>query len=384
MLVSMIGTYLLLLSLSATLYSKRNSTILAGSVFAAQWIPLIFAYPLIKSLCNKYFPNRLLPLTEILSGFCSLAIGFLPESIHFYQYCVFAFLIIRGFLEAVMKSSRFIALKVYTPESVLEKSSSLFNSSFYLGSGLGGLVGVGLINYFSLKTICIIDFTSFLISAFCYSQLPKNVSVDPQNKSASPAMRQIIKIVKQKNILYNFIYLVVGTSILQGFHTFARTVIPMGQLGLGKVGVTYFQIITSIALLCAVLFVYKFLCKIEGLYSHPFFLLVLANFSMLFTVFPKNLILSLISYFLFLFLFEVLYTRLMNLIVLSTEKDEYTNLIPTINSLIMFLMVIIVLGGGFLSDTYGIVVISIILFCINMAIGLSAFLLSKIPRPLDE
>ena len=168
MLVSSTGTFLLLLALSTKYYLEFKSGVFAGGVFSSQWLASLILFPLISTFCLKYSPRNLLSSVEGFSAIASLLIGlFSYES----WGIVFSLLFLRGFLEGIMKSSRMMALKLYIPKDHIEKASSMFNTSYFIGAGIGGLIGTFVINRFSLMQIASIDALTFIMSASIYLSL---------------------------------------------------------------------------------------------------------------------------------------------------------------------------------------------------------------------
>ncbi len=356
MFFSMIGTFLLLLVLSAKFFVEFKSSTLAGSVFSIQWLPAILFMPVIGFLCSNFLPKKLLIFVEILSGFITLMIGVLYN----YGYLlVFFLLFFRGFLEAVMKSSRMIALKYYIPTEMLEKASSIFNTSYFLGGAIGGLIGTFIINHFSILQIAIIDSITFGISAVLYFFLPKILEQDFIKKDPKPINsifqfldkgREVFK--RHPDVFEFFIYIIITVAIFQSYHTVARTVIPLSKFNIGQSGVTLYQVVASSALLFGSFFVYRWLTNTKSFLSHPFVLIIITCFSMLLTIVSSNLVIGLLSYFLFIFLFEVTFIRCMNYIMINCSKDLLPQFIPFLNSCMMASMVINVFFIGKAIDLY--------------------------------
>lgn len=106
MFVSMVGTYLLLLVLSAEFFARSGSNFRAGAVFAMQWMPALVSFPLVGYCTQRWVPRRLLMATEIGGAVVSLSIGLL---FHAGFRVVAVLLVLRGLLEAMTKSGYTVA-----------------------------------------------------------------------------------------------------------------------------------------------------------------------------------------------------------------------------------------------------------------------------------
>jgi len=359
MLLSMTGTFLFLLVLSARIFIASESSCMAGGVFAAQWLPAIFLLPLIVQLCSRFSPVRLLPVLEIFSAVVTICTALAADH---GVFAVFGLLFVRGGLEATTKSARLVALKRYMPAHLLEQASSVFNTSTYIGAGLGGLLGSLVVEHLSLISIGAIDAGTFLVAAILYAlvQPPTVESKAQVPMDAFSVWRKAKDVLSREHRLTEYVVsLVILTGVYQGFHVIARTVIPISILSVGPKGVTDYQIVTCVGLVSAGFFVYRFMCgEARGQYN-PLALFCITSLSMISTVFAPNLLTGLISYLLFIFLFEVNYTKCMTLIIDRCPSEELPILLPFINSATMIAMVLVVFGGGQAMDDWGFVPVTI-------------------------
>ncbi|MGB3222882.1 MAG: MFS transporter [Desulforhopalus sp.] len=365
MLLSMTGTFLFLLVLSARLFLQSESSVLAGGVFAAQWLPAVFLLPIIAYLCSRFRPVMLLPVLELLSAVATVAIALVAD---WSSYWIFCLLLLRGSLEATTKSSRFIALKIYIPNDLIEKAASVFNTSMYVGAGLGGLIGTFVVDQFSLLSIALFDASTFLLAAILYRLLGSNRGAEKEaakatssNKNSSIWINIGIILKGDRQLLSYCIYLILITGFYQGYHVIARTVIPITLFDMGVKGVTIYQVVTCLSLVLAGLFVYHCMCGEKRRRFFPLIIFAATSLSMVMTVISTNYITGLISYFVFIFLFEVNYTKCMNMIITNKTPEELSILIPFINSSSMIAMVLCIFITGKAIDTWGLVGVTFVL-----------------------
>jgi MFS family permease len=353
MLISTMGTFIFLLYLSANLFMETKSSILAGGVFAAQWLPSIFLFPLIVFICSKSRTKLLLSMTELISAVISLTIGIIYKNGYIW---VLIFLFIRGFLEHTMKSSRLIALKKYFSKEELEKASSLFNTSYYLGAALGGGIGTFIIAKLDFMVIAELDALTFIIAAIIYYYLPKleNDRAAAEKKVSHFNITKVLEITRLYPRFFEFfLYLLISAGIYDGFHSIARTVIPLNIYKTNVNGVTIYETITCISLIIASFVVYRFLCNKTAKF-HPVVLVIITSISMIFTILFPNYLLGFLTYFVFIFFYEVLYTVCMNYLVVYAPEDSFHSIAVTINSLTVGSVVIFIFLGGTFIDFWGI------------------------------
>jgi predicted MFS family arabinose efflux permease len=295
-------------------------------------------------------------------------------------WIIFILLLVRGALEATTKSSRLVALKRYTPKPLLEHASSVFNTSYYIGAGLGGLLGTVVVENLSLLAIALIDAGTFLLAALLYSLVrsPEAKTAEtaevPTTQGKLPDWGKAWKVLRREPQLIEYsVSLVILTGVYQGFHVIARTVIPIDILGTGPKGVTAYQVATCVGLVSAGIFVYRFMCGEAEKRYNPLFSFAATSAAMISTVFVPNLTFGLVSYLLFIFLFEVNYTKCMNLIISRCPTEELSVILPSVNSATMTAMVVLVFGGGWAMDGWGFVPVTLCMAGAALMLALVGF-----------
>jgi MFS family permease len=147
--------------------------------------------------------------------------------------------------------------------------------------------------------------------------------------------------------------MILSTALFQGYHTVARTVIPLNMFSfVGKTGVMYYQIISSIGLILGSVFAYHFLAGKKKIVIAPSVFIFATAILLYSTVLFNNFIAALIVYFIFIFVFEISYIVYMNYILANTphEKGTLSTVMSFLSSAMLTLMVIVVLLTGKLMD----------------------------------
>lgn len=366
MLLSTIGTFLLLLVLAADIFTNGESSLKAGTVFAAQWILPIFLFPLIGIITSFGKINKTLLINELLAGAISILIGF------FYQSSfigILSLLAIRGLFEAISKTGREVAFKTYIPDELQKKASALLESSYYLGTGIGGILGALLVNYIDFKSIAIIDCGTFLISGICYYLLQKGPSVKPVPTKHKEWKKGITEIKDNKILARTFFFLLLNVVLFQGLHNVARTVLPMGQLDLGVKGTQYLQMIFCGAITLSTFIFARYFVndKDKGILST--LRIISTGLFAYFAVSTQNVFASFSLYFLFASMFEISFLRHKTDMRLTCHKDNIGHVSALFLALAQGGMILTILLFGGLTDLIGLQQSTLIL--ISLAIIIS-------------
>lgn len=359
MLASTAGTLLLLLALALTLFTGNGSGFQASAVFGVQGLLPLVAAPLIGWIGSRFRPRGVLAAADVAGGVLSLAIGFAYGS---GLLAVFILLALRGLAEATTKSVRLVALKRHMRPENLERAASLFNTSYYLGGALGGLLGAVLAERLTLPEIAVIDALTFGFAAVCYLFLPPEVHRaaagrrPPTGRIWREARRAL---ARRPALLGNFHYLLLVTAIFQGFHNVARTPLPVGRLGLGADGLMLLQVLSSSAIVAGALFVTLFMQGPRGR-IHSALLVAATAAAMLGAVLLRNPVASLALYTVFIFSFEVVFTKVQKDLILDCPEEAMPHVSALANPLQMALMMAVVFLGGGLLDHIGIVATALV------------------------
>ncbi|HBM8317468.1 TPA: MFS transporter [Enterobacter cloacae] len=375
-LVSTLGNFLLMLSLSVYVWRQTGSNFLASAIFAVQWGAIIFSAPLVSRILQRYPAARTAAFSEWAGGIISLLIGL---SISFLPM-VFFLLLLRGFAESLSKSARVVAMKEAVPTPLLGRAASLLGTSTFIGIALGSLGGALLVDSIAPGWIAVIDSLTFVISGMLYLSLWRRTPVTDQRPAERKGgMRAALQTLRGwPDLRRQFVWVLVSTAFLQGFHNVARTLLPL-QLGMGEQGIMLLQALASASFFFGAMAVALLMQgESRNWRSQPWFISLLSAALLQFSLLVPSMTASLVSYALYLFVFEIAFTFCQkNMIVLCPQ--EYLGAISSaaISASTLGMVAVIAVGGA-LSDWVGLAATGWI-FC---ALFLAVLLWVEIPPRL--
>jgi predicted MFS family arabinose efflux permease len=351
MLISTMGTFVLLLALSSKIFMATRSSAEASLVFLAQWIAPITTFFVVGKLANEGFTKRRLIVSDLAAAAVSLIIGTIWESS---PPALFTLLFFRGFLETLTKVLRDTALKRLTPEDQLERSSSVFNTSYFIGIALGSLISAILTARTSLFNIAVIDGLSFVVSAVLYYFAFDSQQAQRQVFSRSLRLLSALQTIYGRPILFlNLLLLLVSIGVFQGFHNIARSALPIGLLGLPESGLQITQLIFTVGVTLGAFFVSRYYQRDSGLKIQPRTFIFLSALVMTTSCITRHVVSSFFFYFLYAFFFEVCFTKFKNELMLRTPKEEIGQVMAVVQVGSTAILASSILGFGWLADMFG-------------------------------
>ncbi|WP_186177238.1 MFS transporter [Burkholderia gladioli] len=348
MLVSATGTFFLLLAVSANLIRVHGSGVGAASVFAFQWILPVLLVSTIRRICETVGLRRAIVTSDLGGAVLSLSIGLLL--MHGWVVPVLGCFLLRGFVEAITKTSRVVLVKYLFEGRQLELASSTFNLSYYLGGVLGGVLGSMLVSRVSLLGVAAISAATFAFSASCYALLP---DVRTQRR-AVPVRRGVIAsavgaAARHRALFRAFGYLCIATGVFQGFHNAARTILPIRAMSLSDTAVMQLQIVSGIAIVLGALAV-SLIPRLVRLGGFGFCVNLLASASVYAATLAHTRAQMLGLYFGFIFLFELAFTAAQSRLIQASEPEDIVTLTAGSNAIGTGLLIAFALLSGWLAD----------------------------------
>lgn len=353
MLVSTAGTFLLLLALSSDVMQRTQSATAAASVYGAQWLLPMLAPPLVAGLCARVRIGWALALSEAISAIVTVLVAAAILSGSF--QLVLLLLVLRGLTESMTKSMRMVALKDAFEGVHLERASTIFGTSFYLGGALGGAIGSILVERLPLSVVALLDALTFAAAAALYLLFPSRPPATGAGRS-TPTMQLLrdgAAAVWHHQLLFrSFVWVATTAIVFQGFHNAARTIIPMRNLGLGPSAVTQLQVISSVAILVGVALVARFM---QGRFENTlasFLMIASTALAMLACTVVKSVPLVFGLYFVFICAFEVAFTKFNNALILHCPRKHMPAVASLNSALTSTGLLVFVLLTGVLADLY--------------------------------
>ncbi|MEI2605641.1 MFS transporter [Erwinia aphidicola] len=354
-LISTLGNFLLMLSLSVYIWRITGSNFLASAVFAVQWGAIIFSAPLVSRLLQRISAAKLAACSEWLGGAVSLLIGLSYQHLTL----VFVLLALRGLVESLSKAARVVALKNSVPEPLLGRAASLFGTGTFIGIALGSLLGAILVEKLPLGWVALIDSLTFLLSGALYFLLwRRNKTQESAALAASgSALRPAFQALRElPQLRRQFIWVIVTTALLQGFHNVARTLLPINLLGLGEQGVMLLQAIARVSFFSGALVVALLMQgEDQSWRSQPWFIALISVVLMQLSLLTPVVWLSLAGYALYLFVFEIAFTFCQKNMIIQCPPSAMAAVSSSALSVSTLGMVLAIVAGGALSDRVGLV-----------------------------
>lgn len=372
MLLSTAGTFFLLLALSVSALERVDSALGVSGVFASQWFLALFAPAAVTRLCARYRPRYTLPLIEGAGAFVTLGIALTSE---FPIAILFLLLLLRGYLDAITKSIRTVALRLYLEGPLLERAASLFNTSYYMGGAAGALIGTLLIAHLSIPQIALLNAATHLIATLLYLRLgrlagPKKVETTTRRSAWTEALETLRG---NHLLLAAFGRLCVTAAVFQGFHNVARTVMPLREFGMPPSAVTMLQFLASTAILFGALFVTHFLQSNSRLKVDGTLLIASTSIVMIAPLAGFPPITAFAVYFVFIFLFEVAFTKFQKDVVVHCPAEHMPAIASTNHAVLTLGITVTVLAVGALADAFGLLGAAVVAALAATVANLSIF-----------
>ncbi|WP_345456923.1 MFS transporter [Deinococcus aluminii] len=373
MLLSTTGSFVMLLALSSQLFQLTGSALLTSLIFASQWLLPSLLTKQIGRLGSRFEVGQILFVSEVLGALLTVA-----SAVTMGHPTLFAVLAARGLVEVTTKSYRTLALKRHFEGEQLKSAASFFNTSQYLGSGLGGVVGLFLIAKLTLLNVALLDALTYLVAAVLYmgivSQQKAPGSSPTLPARPQPAATDAASSSAQSQgwhgkplLLLPLLMLIINAGFFQGFHNVLRVPLPT-HLGLGSQGVMTLQIITSLAIFLGAVHASTQLIRFSSFEGYVVQAISAgAAVAMILAVFLKLSWFNFVVYFVFIYLFEVAYTIAMRDLIVQAPQEHMAMITASSTAYQTLTMTAIVVGGGFLADHLG-------LFPSTLAIGALALL----------
>jgi hypothetical protein len=352
MLISAIGSFLLLLTVSANLVVEHGSSLLGSLVFAVPWILPIIALRQVGSVTAAGRVRRTIVGSELCAGACSIACAFSLS--HRFVAGVLVLLAARGLFEAVTKNGRTVLVGALFDSSALPAASYLFNSSYYLGGALGGVLGQGLAGHLPIAGIGLLDAATYCVSALCYFALAR---MSPQDGPARASGRRepgrespLAAILANPRCVLYAASLLVSVGLFQGYFNCVRTLMPVAIWGRSGL-VMYVQIIASSGILLGVL-IAPLVGRLRQATPWLCVALCIVNGAVLFVPLFAGMQLGSAGLFLFLVIFELIFTLAQGGLIQELRLSGLSHAMSLINAAAVLLLIASTIGFGVLADLH--------------------------------
>ena len=321
MFASTVGTNLMLVALSAHLYTQSSSNLAASGVYVAQFLPIVFLMPLAWRICNRLPLRSALVGLELVSGLVTIVVGLMVVT--GWLWLAYVVLVARGFFDMTTKSARNVALKFVCTDGSVAQANNLVTAANFLGQTAGAVLGFVLIANVSILSIALIDAASFLLSALICLRLPSIRAVGAVDGGLQALWTQGKAALRADlDVMRAMIYLVGTVVLLQSFNQVARVGVPLAWLGLPPHAAALNEIIGTVAVVVGLVIVAAFF---TGKKAHPplWVFFCAAILSVVTPFLTKEPVGSFALYFAFMILFEMSFMISKNQL-LARCRDEDT------------------------------------------------------------
>ncbi|MCA1298592.1 MFS transporter [Stappia indica] len=374
-LLSMSGTFLLLLSISALVYEQTGSAFLSSAVFGTQWLLAIASPPAVGWLTSRFKIIDILVWNDVAAAGLVVLVAL---ALQWSVWLCLGLLAVHGFLEATNKSLRILPLKAHVPPTSIKQAISYFATSQYLASSFGAILGLLMINRISILEIAYLDALTFLASALLYRSL-KSVRIDVPK--GAQRRREVVALAKTDPVLLRAAcYLVLSTAVFQGYHNVARTEFAFQYLNLDHDGTMYIQIVSSIGIMVGAVAAGR-LQGFMNAYRSALPLVAAVGMLCIGTFLPLGPVGRLAMYGLFIMTFEVAFVVFQADMVARTPIE----LLPTVNAYSLAGMtsgmMLVVYLGAWATDMTSLLAVASALAIVAVFVSLAVNLRTNPERP---
>lgn len=347
MLFSMMAGNFLLVTLSLQTYMETGSASAASIFFVAQFAAPVLFSGLTELLCRRLPPKRAMLLADCVSMISVIAIGLINA-----LSATFVLLLLRGFADSLLKSSRVIAIKVTFSDEALPRANALLAGPHFIGNGLGVLLASALLERVGIFEIGLIT-AGLLAVALCAYGALSLPAVAPESGNTSLKLKgRIVSALSGKPALQlAMVQLVTITIFLQGIHQVARTVVPVDSFNLDATQAGFFQISAVLGIICATFLVAQVRWIRVSLDVTT--ITLISCLALVFLWVQPNPILGAATYFVFMCAFEIGYIRAQNTLILTAEPAALATLMVLKHVGTFSGMAILILVAGAMTDQIG-------------------------------
>jgi hypothetical protein len=363
--VNTAGSFFVLLRLSTEVSAATGSGLLAALVLTAPWLPALVLVRPLNRLLTEHRPAGLIRAAEIGGFLLTASLAVLPLHGRALLLVAAPLLMIRGFTEAVTRSSTAVLLKLVVPAARLNRRNTVAEIAKLAGTSTGAVL-TGLADpALSLRTVVVLNAAGLGVSALLAWGLPGSTPAPaaPTTAAERPALWPADPRLRRLFLLFLLV------AFWQGFHTIAVNVLPRDVLGGGTELVAVFVTVSAVAVFAGS-FVALSVQRWQERIPPVVWALVPLPFLLTAVVTARELP-TLVAYAIFLVLFEVAFVAYNNLI-LSTASAREVATVATLRATLLPLGVVTsTFGVGLVSDLFGPLIATIAVVAVTVVVSLA-------------
>lgn len=321
-LVSTASSFFLLLVWAGHVFTVTGRNLQSASVFAVSWIlPLAFVR-MNARLLARFDARNVLVGTALAQAVAASCLLLLPSAI---GGGLLAVLALRGGIEGLEKTARLARLKAVIHHETLERANSIASASTYTGIALGALGAALASQFLTVTTATILAAFGYAVASLIYriGPLPLVRTGSGIVAPTADGLREFVRILKTSHLGVPFVGIMICTGLFQGFHNVARTAYGVEYLRLDVAALSYLQLTATAAVILGALFVGRFVLTGSPLAAlKPMTWVLITAVSLQLILLTNMAVLGFSLYFVFIFLFEVSFTRIQNILIVRCPKER--------------------------------------------------------------
>ncbi|ACZ76690.1 MULTISPECIES: hypothetical protein [Dickeya] len=303
--------------LSWYIYHATGNIILSQAVlYAPMILPVIFVNQ-VQGIAEKTSPRKLLMMSNLVAAICTLIIFSLIHRIP--TFALLGGLLI-GSIDALQRVGRIVAIKYYFSGDKIETTVPLTLTAQFIAGGLAGMLMGSIKGEMSPQLAMSMISVLFIASVLASFLLPK-LNLHQEGKAQARSLKSFAALLSDNAPLKKaFLNFIVFITFFQGFFNVSRVTLPSHVLNLPENFVGYLQLVNSGAALVGAVF--YFIYNRKGVKFNPLYMAIISALFMVITSLGVNVLTSYLSYFFYIFFFELAFFKLQADIVLKSNVKD--------------------------------------------------------------
>ncbi|WP_417905590.1 MFS transporter [Candidatus Tisiphia endosymbiont of Micropterix aruncella] len=356
-----ISNTVLLIFVSKDILDTTVSLFLSSSVFSVIWVLPIVCSNFIAQVSNLYKSINILVINSILNSLLIVSMFYITTKD---LYIIYLLISLRGLSEALNRNISITSIKRYINPVLHNQCFSFFDSAKTLGAFLGGVVLLYITENNSFIQILNINLINSIVVLVCYIvfklyKLDKNNDITSKDMVQYSLFKCLQNILKNKLQLQNLYHILISTVFFFGFYQISRILIPSQFENNNYNHIALFQIAATIGLVTGALYTTMKITKKNtcmqqlGCIINCFIIGIISCVT--------NEFIALFLYFVFIFLYQSIYSISLSHILYNIPKIEIGYMITFINTSVTLLMITFMSISSLCVDLIGYSLTSIVI-----------------------
>lgn len=250
--ISSAGSVLLHIVLAIAIYAKTRSGLMTSMFVSLQWLPALLVVLYRSDWDHGLNPRVRWYALELLSAVLTLPIIFFADTSSY--RIIVLILLVRGLVDQVNRINKTVATRVLFPLAKATHYAAFMQSGYHSGIGVAAVAGIWLASRLSLRTVAVIDASTFVVAAILVGLTCCVENKD--HRAGTVAKRLGARIAEYRDALVGdrrlFICAMLTpltATFFQGTYSVLQPIFPTVRLGLGPSGVSASYVLTSVGII---------------------------------------------------------------------------------------------------------------------------------------